>query len=129
MISRKAAPSPNCVLIVDRSEDSREVLQTALERRGLRTLTTNSAQAGLQLARSHRPQVIVLDTEGQQVDEACVRDQYDSEVRTNNSSLVILSTARRQTRTDPPSRFVAKPYHYAPLIRTIEQLLKQSCLT
>ena len=124
MISPKTAPSPNCVLIVDQSEDSREVLQTALERRGLRTLTTNSAQTGLQLARSHRPQVIVLDLESPLADDTGVRDQYDTETRDNNTSLIVLGNARRQIPANPQSRFVAKPYHYAPLIRTIEQLLK-----
>lgn len=109
---------------MDDSEDSREVLQTVLERRGLTTFATDSARAGLELARCYRPQVIVLDMEARQADEDGVRDQYDTEVRSNRASLVVLGTARRHISPDLQSRFVAKPYHYAPLIRTIEQLLK-----
>lgn len=124
MISRKIDPSPDCVLIVDQSEDSREVLETALRRRGLRTLTTDSAEQGLQLARTHRPQVIVLDAEAQQAD-ASLRDRYAAQARGNNLSLVILGTARSHILPDPQNRFISKPYHYAPLIRTIEQLLEQ----
>lgn len=124
MISQNSLPSPHCVLIIDDSEDSREVLQTALERRGLKTLATNSAQAGLELARSYQPQVIVLDLEAQQADEDGVRDEYDSEARSNEASLVVLGSARRYIPPNPQSRFVAKPYHYAPLVRTIEQLLE-----
>jgi CheY-like chemotaxis protein len=49
------------VLIVDRSEETREVLQAVLERRGVRTLAAGKAKKGLELARQHRPDLIVLD--------------------------------------------------------------------
>ncbi len=49
------------VLIVDRSPSTREVLQTALERRGVRTLAVGRPEAGLELARRHHPELIVLD--------------------------------------------------------------------
>ena len=51
------------VLIVDRSEETREVLQTVLERRGVRTLAAGRTAAGLDLARRHQPDLIVLDLE------------------------------------------------------------------
>ncbi len=38
--------SQQSVLIVDSSEETREVLQTALERRGLRILSANRARPG-----------------------------------------------------------------------------------
>ena len=37
--------------------------------------------------------------------------------------LVVLATARRQADRLPSGEFVAKPYHYGPLIRRIEELL------
>ena len=51
------------VLIVDRSEETREVLQTVLERRGVRTLAAGRAEMGLELARRHHPDLVVLDLE------------------------------------------------------------------
>ena len=51
------------VLIVDRSEETREVLQTVLERRGVRTLAAGRTETGLDLARQHHPDLIVLDLE------------------------------------------------------------------
>ena len=45
------ADHTDSVLIVDRSAESREVLRTLLERRGIRTLETNEAREGLQILR------------------------------------------------------------------------------
>ena len=47
------------VLIVDPSADNREVLRTALARRGLTIFEAEAADRGLELAREHRPDVIV----------------------------------------------------------------------
>jgi CheY-like chemotaxis protein len=108
---------PRSVLIVDPSEESREVLQTALERRGLRTFSAGEARRGLDLARRHHPDLIVLDLE---LDD-CGTDQFGE----NNTPLVLLGSLRRG---DPltAGEFVPKPYHYAPLIRKIEELLEAS---
>ena len=51
------------VLIVDSSEETQEVLRTALERRGMRILAANRAGPGLELAQEHHPDLIVLDLE------------------------------------------------------------------
>ena len=58
-----ALDSRQSVLIIDASEETREVLQTALERRGLRILAADRARRGLELARRHHPDLIVLDLE------------------------------------------------------------------
>ena len=51
------------VLIVDPLEETREVLRTALESRGVRILATDEPARGLALAREHGPDLIVLDVE------------------------------------------------------------------
>ena len=48
---------PDCqrsVLIVDRSEENREVLQTVLERHGVRTLAASEPEKAAELARQNR---------------------------------------------------------------------------
>ena len=78
---------PNCpaatprrsVLIVDRSEDSREVLRTVLEKRGVRTWEATEARQGVELARQHHPQVIVLDLDTGDTEQQEIRDQYQAE--------------------------------------------------
>lgn len=119
--------SQRSVLIVDRSAESREVLRTVLSRRGVRILEADGAEQGLELCRQHHPEVVVLDLDSSAADDERVRGEYESQADAGASSLVVLGTLRRQdpAHTSPslPGRFVPKPYHYAPLVRTIEELL------
>ncbi len=114
------------VLIVDQSREAREVLKTILERRGIQTLEASEARAGLELARKYRPNVIVLDLECKAADEASVRRQYDAESTDSDTSLVVLGTVPRFTPQQSNEHVVSKPYHYAPLVRTIEQLVDRT---
>lgn len=111
------------VLIVDRSDDTREVLRTALERRGMQTLATAKARVGLDLARRHQPDLIVLDLELDQADPTEVPAGYVQQSHGGQTPLVLLGTVRRNGRGPAEGEFIAKPYHYGPLIRRIEELL------
>jgi CheY-like chemotaxis protein len=111
------------VLIVDQSKDSREVITAALQRRGVQTLEASGARQGAELARQHHPQVIVLDLEADAADDGQVQAEYDAESRDHDARLVVLGRAGRYEQTLPKDRILPKPYHYAPLIRTIERLL------
>jgi CheY-like chemotaxis protein len=111
---------PKCVLIVEPSADDREVLRTALERRGLRILEAAEPQAGLQLAREHQPSVIVLELDGQASDEG-LPAAFDSQVAGDDHSVIILGKARRSDRL-PADQVIAKPYYFGPLVRKIEEL-------
>ncbi len=118
------------VLIVDHSEETREVLQTALERRGLRTFSASRAAPGLELARRHHPDLIVLDLElfdqDQNQDDSDPSDvsaPFAEHFRVDRTPLVMLGSVRRAAAEIPDGEFVAKPYHYGPLIRKIEELL------
>ena len=115
--------SPHSVLIVDASEDSREVLRTALEHRGVRIFEAENARQGGEIARRRRPSLIVLDRETDSADVGEVRRQYlpESDART---PLVILGSIRKDEMVRPADQVLSKPYHYAPLVRKIEQLLE-----
>ena len=110
------------VLIVDRCEDNREVLRTALERRGVVTLEASGVDQGLELARQHHPQVIVLDLELAENRDATA-NRFDTESKKHDGSLVLLGSTTSANATAGHRRVLGKPYHYAPLIRTIEQLI------
>ncbi len=112
---------PTRVLIVDQSDDSRDVIRTVLERRGVEILEALSARAGLEILREQRPDVIVLDLEADAADDAQLQAQYDDELAANKAEMVILGNLRRD---ECPSscHLVRKPYHYKALIEKIEQL-------
>ena len=111
------------VLIVDESTESREVLRTVLERRGLQILEARGARQGLELARSHHPEVIVLDLDTDAAEDTDIQAGFNSESRTHHSSLLVLGKARQYGTPLPDDRVLTKPYHYAPLVRKIEQLI------
>lgn len=131
-----AVKDQRSVLVVDSSEETHEVLQAALARRGVRILSANRVQQGLELARQHHPDLVVLDLE---IDEPLPDDPSDCFARQSPAeppSMVLLGSMRRRRSTFagrsgqeggyPPvaGQFVAKPYHYGPLIRKIEELLE-----
>jgi CheY-like chemotaxis protein len=108
------------VLIVDELDESREVLRTALERRGLRVLEATHCADGLVMARLHRPDLIVLDLDaGKGGYEAA--GEFATVAGNDRSRLLILGNA--QWAATSAGEFMAKPYHYKPLILRIEELL------
>ncbi len=111
------------VLIVDRSEETREVLRTALERRGLRTFSAGQAAPGLKLAQQHHPDLTVLDLELDNASPESLSAPFAEQSRTDHTPLLMLGSARRTQAGVLRGEFVSKPYHYGPLICRIERLL------
>ncbi len=110
------------VLIVDRSEENGQVLQTALERRGMKTFWARRADSGLEMAQRHHPDLIVVDLELDDLPSADVSDRFAQHSLTDHTPLVILGSMRQEGRP-PAGEIVPKPYHYGPLIRRIEEIL------
>ncbi len=131
MTSTAPEPRSASVLIVDRSGDTRDVLRTILETRGVNILEAKQADEGLELLREQHPRVVVLDLEVDEVDSASLQDAFEDESRRSETSLVVLGRVKGANRSDDsgnshePRHIIEKPYHYGPLIRTIEQLLRQ----
>jgi len=114
--------SRRSVLIVDASDETRVVLQTALEHRGLRTMAASQAKHGLALAQQHHPDLIVLDLEIDPGGPDDVAAPFAEQSRSDHGALVLLGSVRRR-HPHSQGEFVAKPYHYGPLIRRIEEIL------
>ena len=114
------------VLIIDHSADTRQVLRTALERRGLLIFEAERAEIGLKMTRRHHPALVVLDLETLPAGAEAVREGLDSETENSRIPLVVLGNVRRSEALLPHQSVVQKPYHYGPLIRKIEQLLAAS---
>jgi DNA-binding response OmpR family regulator len=81
------------------------------------------ADDGLALARKHRPDLIVLDLEMASASGGPRPCDFAELAHGGETPVVLLGSARREAAA-PPGQFVAKPYHYQPLILKIEQLLR-----
>ena len=114
------------VLIVDQSEENREVLRTVLERHGVQIITATRTKEGADLARRHQPDVIVLDTEyeSSELRVFCGEDSKDGE--NIKPSIILLGKVRRNPTHVLRGEFFAKPYHYGPLVRRIEEILESA---
>lgn len=108
---------------MDESAECREVLHTLLESRGVSSIEVSGAREGLEMVKRHRPAVVVLDLDAEAADDEQIRDALDCVAREQDTALVVLGAARRYLDSLPDGQVLAKPYHYAPLIRTIERLL------
>ncbi len=112
------------VLVVDPLEETREVLRSALEPHGIRILATDEPAQGLALARRHGPQLVVLDVEHLAAAGPELSSGFAAQSRQSHMALLLIGSARGADFL-PAGEFIAKPYHYAPLIRKIEELLAQ----
>ena len=101
------------VLIVESSAEEREVLRTVLERRGLRIFEADEAQAGLALARQHRPDVIVLDTQTPSAAGDEWQAELDAATDGSQPSLIILGKARRNSPL-PAGQVIAQAVSLCP---------------
>ncbi len=110
------------VLIVERSGEIREVLRAALQRRGWQIYEASRADLGLELARRHQPDLVVLDLDEQPAGAEALSGEFSRSKSAEPTPVILIGTVR-STRAIPGA-FIAKPYHYQPLISKIEQLLQ-----
>ncbi|MCF0234335.1 MAG: response regulator [Thermoguttaceae bacterium] len=125
-----ASKPEKTVLIVDSSEETRDVLSTVLARRGVRAITSATSRRGAVLARQTRPDLVVFDVEtevyeaakdGQTAVKSFVRN---ADLARSNVPIVAIGSAKFEIPSE--GEFVAKPYHFAPLLEKIERLLNEA---
>jgi DNA-binding response OmpR family regulator len=111
------------VLVVDGCAESREVLRTLLERRGLIALEAIRPEQGLAMTQRERPDLIVLDADSDQSSSGENFGDLCEAAGRNRTPIVILGTLHEQRKGLRAEQFVPKPYHYGALIRKIDDLL------
>ena len=114
------------VLIVDQSPENREVLRTVLQRHGYEIFEAERDTDGLTLAGKCHPKVLVLDIDTVDPDDRSVIEGFDHHAQKENTSVVLLGQVPKPHLSLANSDVVSKPYHYGPLIRKIEALLRQT---
>jgi DNA-binding NtrC family response regulator len=112
--------SLGCVVIVGPSADCREVLTAALAQRGLATFAAGQAQTALRLIREHEPDVVVLDGDSADANDGRIQAELEEQLAARHTPLIVLGCVRGQKLL--PRQVLAKPYHFAPLVHTIQEL-------
>ena len=79
------------VLIVDDSDRNAKLACDVLERAGMRTLTATTAAAGLALARSHLPDLVLMDLRLPDLDGQAAAKALAADERTAHIPVVALS--------------------------------------
>ena len=115
-----AGAAPQCVVVVGPSHDCCEVLKTALSRRGMTAFASTEARSVLRLIREHHPAVVVLDGETKGASDGMLQEELCSQLQREKAALVVLGRLRGQKLL--PQQVLSKPYHFAPLVHTIEAL-------
>ncbi|WP_197531179.1 response regulator [Posidoniimonas corsicana] len=115
--------APLRVLIVDESAESREVLRTALERVGSQTLEAERPDGAQPLCAQSKPDLIVCDVDSDRSRDREAARRLAAEANRTDTPIVLLGALKQQSAWTSGGEFVAKPYHYGPLIRRIEALL------
>jgi CheY-like chemotaxis protein len=110
-------------MIVDDSPESRDVLSTALARRGATTPEAQRPEEAVRLAKLHKPDLIVLDTDSDQSAGGRRTSELRAAAQLSHTPIDILGTLCPLAGGNSAGEIFAKPYHYAPLIRKIEELL------
>jgi len=116
-------PAKARVLIVDASRESRDILRTLLDRQGTEILETAQVQEATAIADRQQPDLIVCDADGDRSPAKWATRRLACQASRSAIPIVVLGTVRRDFSPLPGWDLVAKPYHYAPLIRKIEKLL------
>ncbi|MDX1962728.1 MAG: response regulator [Pirellulales bacterium] len=114
-------PPSSRILIVDASPDNRQVLRTALEKRGIEILEAARTRQGLALAQTARPDLVIWNLEDSPPNTAAVTDEVLRQTPAS-TELVFLGGVGRPV-AHARSAFVPQPYHYPRLISTIEHML------
>jgi CheY-like chemotaxis protein len=127
-----ADPAPATVLYIEDDPSSRHLLEVLFERRpDLRLLTASEGRQGLDLARAHRPDLILLDLHLQDMDgEAVLRAlRLTPELR---HTPVVVFTAEQYSRLPEHLRlagaqaYVMKPIDIDQFFAVLEAALSES---
>ncbi len=117
-------PPESTILVIDDEEDIREVVQAVLESRGLRVLTAEDGQRGIEVFREHAARInaVLLDLNMPGMSGVAV---FRALLELRPDVKVILSTgfseqeAARQFANAPLAGFVHKPYTATALVEKI----------
>ena len=117
------APAPTRVLVVDDNTDVRETLRTMLELSGFEVATAAGGETAIEMARSYRPDVVLMDLSMPGVDGFAAAKRLRAE---QGAALPLVSLsalhapdAENWSRRAGFDFHLSKPAHPAELVETL----------
>lgn len=128
-VSRLGGPgaSEACILIVEDDPLSMKLYRDLVVARGYQVLTATDGAAGLDLAREHHPDLVLLDVRLPELSGIEITEALKSDERTRNIPILVLTawpTMERAVRASGCNGFLMKPVPMSELWHTIEDLLE-----
>jgi DNA-binding response OmpR family regulator len=119
------------VLVVDDQRELAELVQRALEQEGFDVVIADSGEAGLEIARAHRPDLIVLDLGMPGIDGLEVCRELRADPRQRRLPILVLSA--RASEADRvlgletgADDYLVKPFGPRELVARVRALLRRS---
>jgi two-component system phosphate regulon response regulator PhoB len=121
----------SCVLIVEDDRDILNLLSFTIQNRGYRALQSRQGEEGLQMARAHRPDIILLDLMLPGMDGIAVCRELKARMETARIPVIMLTAKGEEydrilgleTGADD---YVVKPFSPRELILRVEAVLRRS---
>ena len=116
------------VLIVDDTPDGRDIYSLHLQLQGFTVLTARDGAEGVELARAHVPDVVIMDLAMARLDGISATKQLKRDARTRRIPVIILTAypekhSRQRAIEAGASEFLTKPCLPDVLESHIRQLL------
>ena len=119
---------PATVLIVDDTPDGREIYSLHLQHHGFAVLTARDGNEGVELARQHQPDVIVMDVAMARLDGLTATRRIKRDARTRRTPVIVLTAhpgkpVQQQALEAGAALFLTKPCLPEQLEQHIRKLL------
>ena len=119
------------ILVVEDQEDNRQILRDLLGSAGLRIIEAHDGEQALTVARSERPDLILMDiqlplVDGYEATRSIKRDPELKDIPIIAVTSYALSGDEQKAREAGCDAYVAKPYSTRDLLARIDQFLEQS---
>ena len=119
------------ILIVEDNEANMKLACLLLQNAGHETLSAVDAETGLTLARSERPDLILMDIQLPGMDGLAATALLKKDPATSAIPVVALTAMamkedREKTRAAGCDAYIAKPLRYKELLATIDELLART---
>lgn len=118
------------ILIIEDNPSHMKLAATVLERSGYTVLPADNAQAGLALAHSAAPDLVLMDIQLPDMDGVSAIRALKADSQTRSIPVVAVTSfldtyPEAQARGAGAVAFIAKPYHYKDFLAVVAQALGQ----